>query len=66
MFSYFPFGWFCDPFSQIKKNPHLLSDDTSHESAEPSRGDVNSAGRVRLAGLPLASVLIILISRISL
>ncbi|MCJ8740925.1 hypothetical protein PDJAM_G00064750 [Pangasius djambal] len=41
-------------------------DDTSHESAEPSRGDVNSAGRVHMAGLPLASALIILISRISL
>ncbi|CAB1332703.1 unnamed protein product [Coregonus sp. 'balchen'] len=35
-------------------------DDTSHESAEPSRGDVNSVGRVQTAGLLVTSSLLFL------
>ncbi|XP_072518476.1 ephrin-A5 [Salminus brasiliensis] len=41
-------------------------DDTSHESAEPSRGDVNSAGSVRMAIPLLASALLLLVSVVSL
>lgn len=39
---------------------------TSHESAEPSRSDVNSAGRVQTVGPLLASVLVLLASLSSL
>ncbi|CAB1318587.1 unnamed protein product, partial [Coregonus sp. 'balchen'] len=34
-------------------------DDTSHESAEPSRGDVNSVGRVQTTGLLVTSALVL-------
>ncbi|XP_013984313.1 ephrin-A5 isoform X1 [Salmo salar] len=40
-------------------------DDTSHESAEPSRGDVNSVGRVQTAGLLLTSSLLLLAAILS-
>ncbi|XP_062867345.1 ephrin-A5 [Trichomycterus rosablanca] len=36
-------------------------DDTSHESAEPSRGDVNSSGRVRSPWIPPALTLLALL-----
>ncbi|XP_001337388.4 ephrin-A5b isoform X1 [Danio rerio] len=42
------------------------NDGTSHESAEPSRSDVNSAGRVQTVGPLLASVLVLLASLSSL
>lgn len=44
----------------------LHLDGTSHESAEPSRGDVNGAGRVQTVGLLLASALVLLASLSSL
>ena len=43
----------------------LHLDDTSHESAEPSRGDVNSVGRVQTAGLLVTSSLLLLAAILS-
>ncbi|KAK7131230.1 hypothetical protein R3I94_016382 [Phoxinus phoxinus] len=42
------------------------SDGTSHESAEPSRSDVNGAGRIQTVGPLLASALVLLASLSSL
>lgn len=57
-----------DSFAHIY-NPKLIplfllhfSDGTSHESAEPSRGDVNGAGRVQTVGPLLTSALVLLVS----
>lgn len=44
----------------------LHLDGTSHESAEPSRGDVNSAGHLQTVGPLLASALVLLASLSSL
>ncbi|KAK1788342.1 hypothetical protein P4O66_016784 [Electrophorus voltai] len=41
-------------------------DDTSHESAEPSRGDVSSAVHAPIAGAMLASTLLLLLSLLQL
>nr|XP_055036088.1 ephrin-A5b isoform X1 [Misgurnus anguillicaudatus] len=42
------------------------NDGTNHESAEPSRGDVSSAGRVQTVGPLLTSALVLLVSLSSL
>ncbi|KAA0719995.1 Ephrin-A5b AL-1 EPH-related receptor tyrosine kinase ligand 7 [Triplophysa tibetana] len=58
----------CDKSHVVKINDGDVNsiennnDGTSHESAEPSRGDVNGAGRVQTVGPLLTSALVLLVS----